>query len=79
MGGNSSRSSEQRESHANEERADASKSSPAGSKREPPSSEECTPLHSGPIHCLCPVGHDSMLSGGIDKVSYCQLAIRIYY
>lgn len=63
MGGNSSRASvRQARSSANY----ANGGDGANGASQLPQMTE--PLYTGPIHTLCRVGDDSLLSGGVDKV-----------
>ena len=63
MGGNSSRASVRQ---ANSSANYANGGDGANGATQLPQMTE--PLYTGPIHTLCPVGEDSLLSGGVDKV-----------
>lgn len=66
MGGNSSKASvRQAKSSANYTNGGEASGSVNGASQLPQMVE---PLYSGPIHTLCRVGEDSLLSGGADKV-----------
>ena len=63
MGGNSSRASVRQ---ANSSANYANGGDGANGASQLPQMNE--PLYTGPIHALCRVGDDSLLSGGVDKV-----------
>lgn len=63
MGGNSSRASVRQ---ANSSANYANGGDGANGATQLPQMTE--PLYTGPIHTLCSVGEDSLLSGGVDKV-----------
>lgn len=74
MGGNSSRASvRQDRSSANYANGGDGAN---GASRLPQMTE---PLYAGPIHTLCRVGDDSLLSGGVDKVAKFLLIALDYF
>ena len=64
MGGNSSRASV-RQTDSSSNYANGGDGANGGARQLPQMTE---PLYTGPIHNLCRVGDDSLLTGGVDKV-----------
>ena len=64
MGGNSSRNSSEDKLHSS-----AARHSVSCDGRDFCEGQKIAERHEGPVHCICPLNQDSMLSGGADKVS----------
>lgn len=67
MGGNSSKSEVDPHTATTQDYRGASNSDTISSETEGVAAG--SRVHQGPIHSICPLDHDTLLSGGVDKVS----------